>query len=152
MSELKRSAWLSITCSNPPWNSSHGCGQPYCLSITSHKNRTKSHRGCSIFSSTSSWAEKEKSVREKCEKATVCVTIALVSSGPAQMCFIALCRLRTIHLVTVIIGGGHMNISDWLGNQLWCLGDSVLRHKSILYMTQSSRPGILFIFFQVMYA
>ncbi len=82
------------------------------------------------------------------KRVCVRVTIALVSLGPAQMCFIALCRLCTIHLVTVNIGGGHTKISDWLGNQLWCLGDSVLLPNSILYITQSSRPGILFIFFQ----
>lgn len=52
----------------------------------------------------------------------MCVTIALVSLGPAQMCFIALSRLLTIHLVTVNIGGGHMQIFDWLGYQLWSLG------------------------------
>lgn len=52
----------------------------------------------------------------------MCVTIALVSLGPAQMCFIALSRLLTIHLVTVNIGGGHTKISDRLGNQLWSLG------------------------------
>lgn len=52
----------------------------------------------------------------------MCVTIALVSLGPAQMCFIALSRLLTIHLVTVNIGGGHMKIFDRLGNQLCSLG------------------------------
>ncbi len=64
----------------------------------------------------------------------VCVRVstALESLGPAQMCFIALCRLRTIHLVTVNIGGGHTKISDWLGNQLWwCLGDSVLLPNTV---------------------
>lgn len=47
------------------------------------------------------------------------VTVALVSLGPAQMCFTALSRMHpTIHLVTVNIGVGYVKTFDWLEYQL----------------------------------
>lgn len=73
----------------------------------------------------------------------VCVTIALMSLGPAQMCFIALSWMHpTIHLVTVNIGVGYIKTYDWLEYQL---GSPILLPNS----NQIRCPDILFIFFLV---